>query len=417
MARNALITLGLLVTLIVGMVPTSSHCQDSTEKHADTLKRGFKEIPGEFIVTFANADTDVQVSYILSALQGQNLVNQDTRLRAVNYLKEFFSCFQNLTPDDVKYIGEKRMVLHLDSASVKEAKKDPHFKSVTPNYMVLKPYGFDFKPPMPAPPNAQPSQVVDWGVRSVVQSVRKNMVFKNTVWVIDSGIDPNHEDLNVDKTRCRSFLPNVGYDQVANEDSHGTHVAGIIGAKNNNVGTVGVAPGIRIVAFKVILNGVLPDYDAYLLALEAVLEEAAPGDVVNISIQNTPGTQDEIDDILKIGKKGVFVALAAGNDRVDINDSKVYPALIRGTNIYCVSACDSLAQFSDFSNYGQLSLAYLAPGSHIYSCLPNNSYGFADGTSMAAPHVAGLLALLHAVSAGPKILCPFDNKLYVTAHE
>jgi hypothetical protein len=416
--KRSFIAFLLCTWLLLLIGPLSSWCQDTNKTTTDTIGPKSREIPGEFIITFTNADTDAPIAFILSSLKGQNLVNESTKEKASGYLKAIFPYLKNLNRNDVKYIGPKNMVLHLDSAAYRQIKTDPHFKSVKPNIMVLRPYGVDFKPYQSPPDGEKPHQVVGWGVRSVVRSIRQDIQLRNKVWVIDSGIDKDHEDINVDKNLSRSLIDNVPYFKVDGYmDGHGTHVAGIIGAKNNDVGIVGVAPGITIVALKVVQDGILPDYNAYLRALDVVFDEGQPGDVVNISIQNTPGYQEEIDDIIKIGQKGIFVVLAAGNDHVDINSSAVYPAVIAGKNIYSVSSCDSLDKFSVFSNFGQLSLAYIAPGAHIYSCLPGNSYGFADGTSMAAPHAAGLLALLRAISTGSKILCPYDHKMYALAHE
>jgi subtilisin len=210
-----------------------------------------------------------------------------------------------------------------------------------------------------------------------------------TAWIIDSGIDFDHPDLNVDVTRSKSFLANNT--SARDENGHGTHVAGIIGAKNNSFGILGVASGANLVSLRVLDasgDGVL---SSIIQALAYVNANGKAGDVVNMSLGEdvTSATLDQ--QVRNTASKGIFIAIAAGNDsQPAINYS---PGRANGPNIYTVSAIDSLDNFASFSNYGNDAVDVAAPGVKILSTYLNNRYAIMSGTSMATPHVAGLLLL------------------------
>ncbi|RYZ94308.1 MAG: S8 family peptidase [Sphingobacteriaceae bacterium] len=214
-----------------------------------------------------------------------------------------------------------------------------------------------------------------------------------TAWIIDSGIDPNHSDLNVDKTRSKSFLTSTqagNTTSYADEFGHGTSVAGIIGAKNNAFGTVGVAAGANLVSLRVMdANG-----SAYVSKIVAALNWVAyygkPGDVVNLSIGF--GASTTVDDaVKKVAAKGIYVAIAAGNSSADAANSS--PARVNATNVFTVSAMNSLGVFTSPSNYGATTVDYAAPGVNVVTTAKGGGYAIFNGTSSAAPHMAGILLL------------------------
>ena len=209
-------------------------------------------------------------------------------------------------------------------------------------------------------------------------------------WIIDSGIDFDHPDLTVDKVFSKSFV--AGESSADDENGHGTHVAGIIGAKNNTIGVLGIASGATLVSLRVLDkdgNGVL---SSIIQALAYINEHASPGDVVNMSVGNDEGISTTLDQqVINTAAKGIFVAIAAGNEKTFAN--KYSPARTNATNIYTVSAVDSLDRFASFSNYGNDVVDFAAPGVRILSTFTNGRYAYLSGTSMAAPHVAGLLLL------------------------
>ena len=214
-----------------------------------------------------------------------------------------------------------------------------------------------------------------------------------TAWIIDSGIDPAHKDLNVDKTRSKSFLTSTqgsDYKSYADAFGHGTQVAGIIGAKNNTYGTVGVAANASLVSLRVMdRNG-----SAYLSKIVAALNWVATygkaGDVVNLSIGTAPSTTLDA-AVKKVASKGIFVAIAAGNSA---KDASLYsPSRVNATNVFTVSNMDAYGKFNSTSNYGATTVDYAAPGTSIYTTAKGGGYAIVGGTSFSAPHMAGVLLM------------------------
>ena len=210
-----------------------------------------------------------------------------------------------------------------------------------------------------------------------------------TAWIIDSGVDYDHPDLTVDQSRSKSFID--GQTSADDQNGHGTHVAGIIGAKNNEFGVLGVASGASIVALKVLDNDGEGNLSYIIQALAYVNTSAQAGDVVNMSIGAESGSSILDQQVKNTASRGIYFSIAAGNDGELANLSS--PARVNGANIYTVTAVDSLDNFASFSNYGNDVVDYAAPGVRILSTWTNNRYAYASGTSMAAPHVAGLLLL------------------------
>ncbi|MEJ8756731.1 S8 family serine peptidase [Pontibacter sp. H259] len=215
-----------------------------------------------------------------------------------------------------------------------------------------------------------------------------------TAWIIDSGIDTDHSDLNIDLARSASFI--YGVTSVEDGYGHGTIVAGIVAAKNNGSGMIGVASGAKVVALRVFDDAGQGTMSRAISAVNHVINVAAPGDVVNMSLGG--GISSTLDNAVKTAAaKGIMFAIAAGNSAVDcINNS---PARVDATNVYTVSAMDRYDRFASFSNYGS-PVDYTAPGASVTSTANNGSLvNAASGTSFAAPHVAGILLLQGKVIA------------------
>jgi subtilisin family serine protease len=227
------------------------------------------------------------------------------------------------------------------------------------------------------------TQTIPWGVSRVGYGDGTG----KTVWVIDSGVQSDHPDLNVDKVRSKSFISGV----TSYEDGygHGTAVAGVIGAKNNNIGVVGVAANASIVALRVFDNAGAGTLTRIYSALNHAYKNGKAGDVVNMSLRvNASALLDDL--VKKTAAKGMFVVVASGNSATDCrNDS---PARVVAPNVYVVSNMDSNNRFNASSNFGA-SVRFSAPGTDIRTTWKDSGYANGYGTSYAAPHVAGILAL------------------------
>lgn len=236
------------------------------------------------------------------------------------------------------------------------------------------------------------------------------------VAVIDTGVDFTHADLdkNIWVNRgevfgngidddCNGYVDDViGWNFVDNNnnpmdyDGHGTHVAGIIAAENNSFGTIGVAFDSKIMPIRVLGdNGGTSRNVA-----KGIIYAADNGaDVINLSL-GAKGYSSEIAEAVRYAtEQGSIVVMAAGNDGAP---EPYYPAHLATHWGIAVGAIDYTGYVADFSNQAgsDPKLRYVvAPGVDIYSTFPNNDYEFMSGTSMAAPFVSGIAALM--LSANP----------------
>jgi len=239
------------------------------------------------------------------------------------------------------------------------------------------------------------------------------------VAVVDSGIDYTHQDLinnivrNTGEVAANGidddgngFIDDVrGYDFV-NDDpdpmdvsGHGTHCAGIIGAQGNNArGVVGVNWNVGLLPVRVLSEegeGTAAD-----VAAGVVYAVDRGASVINLSLGG-PTFSQVLEDAIEYAKqRDVLVVIAAGNAGSDNDSIPTYPANSTKSNVLSVAASTSGDTLALFSNYGVQAVDVAAPGEGILSTIPGNSYGVKDGTSMAAPHVAGLAALLKSLGAG-----------------
>jgi subtilase family protein/fervidolysin-like protein len=254
-----------------------------------------------------------------------------------------------------------------------------------------------------------------WGVTTGSSDV--------VVGVIDSGVDFSHPDLagarwtnageNCDACRANGVDDDGngyvddwrGWD-FANDDNnpfddngHGTHVAGTIGAVGDNgVGVTGVNQRVSLMGLKFIgANGEGTTADA----LSAILYASAMGaDVTNNSYGGDGFSQAMLDAIRTADSRDSLFVAAAGNSFSDNDLDPVYPAGYDVPNVVSVAASDPDDDLAWFSNAGAESVDLAAPGVDVYSTWPGGGYHFDSGTSMAAPHVAGAAALAKAAFPG-----------------
>ena len=245
----------------------------------------------------------------------------------------------------------------------------------------------------PAP--SQPAQTLPWGI----DRIDADLVWSTTtadpikVAVIDTGIDVNHPDL---MDNIKGGISTVSYTTSYNDDNgHGTHVAGIIGAIDNTIGVIGVGPKIDLYSVKVLDrrgSGYLSDI------IEGLDWAIANGmQVVNMSLGTASDVQSFHDAVERVHAAGIVQVAAAGNTGGAVLYPAAYPEVI------AVSATDNKDTIASWSSRGpEIDLA--APGVNIYSTYKGQTYKTLSGTSMAAPHVAGTAALVLSMPTK----CDFD---------
>jgi subtilisin family serine protease len=204
--------------------------------------------------------------------------------------------------------------------------------------------------------------------------------------VLDTGCDLNHPDLK------NNLLPGINIldpkKQPWDDNSHGTHVCGIISAENNDIGVVGVAPNSKIIPVKVLdSNGDGSVESVYKGIIWAT--DIAKADFICMSL-GCPTPVEEIKRAINHAlKKKTICFVAAGNS--GLTEKVFYPANYPET--IAIGSIDENFKRSKFSNTGK-NLDFLAPGSQILSTVPDSWYALMSGTSMATPFAAGVAALL-----------------------
>ena len=240
------------------------------------------------------------------------------------------------------------------------------------------------------------------------------------VAVIDTGIDYNHPDLKANLWTNKGEIAGNGKDDDGNgiiddyygmcakgagtitgdpmdDDEHGTHCAGTIGAVGNNgVGVVGVNWKVKLMALKALHP--VPGQNAsgsqadIITCIEYAIKHKA--NVISMSLGGTGYNAAYYDMLNRARAAGILVVAAAGNENSNNDDIPQYPSDYSLDNIISVAAMDNNGKPASFTNWSATSVDVAAPGVNIYSTLPGGGYGNMSGTSMATPHVSGLAALL-----------------------
>ncbi|WP_419882305.1 S8 family serine peptidase [Peribacillus sp. B-H-3] len=291
--------------------------------------------------------------------------------------EDIFKTYGAIETDELQTGGFSRLAFPVHTDLMKTAnilKKDSRIKDVQLNYLVKASY-------IPSDSGYRKQ----WNVpmmhaEQAWDTTRGSSDIK--VSVIDGGMQVTHPEF-----QGRIITPHnaVTGTKTIPADEHGTHVAGIIGAAVNKSGTVGIAPGVKIMPVNVFTGNDSSDYDI----ADAIIHSVKAGaDIINLSL-----TMSDYSSIMDYAVKyasshGVFITAAAGNDHT----SKLcYPAALK--SVVGVSAIDLEKHAAPFSNYGTY-IDFTAPGTDIYSTMPHSSYGYLSGTSMASPAIAGAAAMI-----------------------
>ncbi|HEY0546984.1 MAG TPA: S8 family serine peptidase [Pyrinomonadaceae bacterium] len=246
---------------------------------------------------------------------------------------------------------------------------------------------------------------------------------KVVVAVLDSGVDYTHQDLaqniwqrpdNISEFYDEDGAGYVddmnGYDATTDsgdpmdDNGHGTHCAGIIGADGNNgVGIAGINWRVQIMPLKFISRTGSGSTGDAIKAINYVINRKEAGVNVRIISASWGSTQKSkaLEDVIRAaGDAGILFVAASGNASADADKNPHYPASFDLPNIISVAALDRNDQLASFSNYGAKRVHIAAPGAEILSTWLNQEFREASGTSMATPEVAGVAALVVASEPG-----------------
>ncbi|MDE2996826.1 MAG: S8 family serine peptidase [Bacteroidota bacterium] len=243
------------------------------------------------------------------------------------------------------------------------------------------------------------SQSTPWGITRVGGAA--SYTGSNVAWVLDSGIDLDHPDLNVDAGRSVSMLGGKEANNPDDQNGHGTHVAGTIAAIDNSEGVVGVAAGATVISVRVLDRRGSGSYSGVINGIDHVGANGNAGDVANMSLGG--GFSQAVNDaVVSAASGGVKFFLAAGNESQDTKN--VSPGSAEGANIWTICAISEGDNWASYSNYGT-PVDYCEPGSGVESTWKNGGYNTISGTSMATPHAAGI-ALLGPINNGGSVTGP-----------
>jgi subtilisin family serine protease len=235
------------------------------------------------------------------------------------------------------------------------------------------------------------AQTVPWGVSRIDGGQAVPALSNVNVYIIDTGIDTQHADLNV--------VGHVKFSSGQNSDchGHGTHVAGTVAARSNTIDVVGVAAGARLTGVKVLGCNGSGTTSGVIKGVDWVTAHAVKPAVANMSLGG--GVSTALDNAVKASaNSGVFYSIAAGNSGTDACTSS--PARAGTHNgVMTTAATDSNDNEASWSNYGSC-VDIWAPGVSILSTRLKGGTTTMSGTSMAAPHVGGVGAIFLALNPG-----------------
>ncbi|GAB4024385.1 MAG: hypothetical protein Fur0010_27680 [Bdellovibrio sp.] len=231
--------------------------------------------------------------------------------------------------------------------------------------------------------------------------------------VIDTGIDYNHPDLkaNLDINEeelngqpgidddGNGYVDDIyGYDFANNDGDpldghgHGTHCSGVIGAAHNRDGIRGVMANVKIFGVKFLSDSGSGSTEGAIKSIDYAIKRGA--NVMSNSWGGGGFSQALLDAIVEANDRGIVFVAAAGNSYANNDTSDTYPANYKVDNIISVGAMDGAGKKASFSNYGKKTVHVFAPGKNIISTVKNGGYQKMSGTSMACPHVSGIVGLL-----------------------
>lgn len=350
-------------------------------------------MPGEILVCFKNECSDSSISDIISK---QKVVKTKDIYKSIyKSAKQDSSIDTSKLKSLKKEIGKNYLITISGKSkkdvlkTIEELKKEPNVKYAEPNYICKPCYE----------PNDYNNFDL-WNMDRIQMPETWNSTpgVKINVGVLDSGIDYRHPDIK------NNVNTSLGWNCAlkSNTDTldyyhHGTHVAGIIGAEgNNSIGIVGVNPLVRLVPIKICISNTDHKSNTELITEGIIHATKNNIPICNLSY-GLPSSSIFRDAVKKYGQNGGTLIVAAGNNGICVDDKEHYKLFSELNNVILVANSNKNEVLSSSSNYGNV-IHVAAPGSNILSTVPTSysasGYQYLSGTSMAAPHVTGVVSLL-----------------------
>jgi subtilisin family serine protease len=364
---------------IVLLLVSCEKPSENISRQDDYVKTSMEAIPGQYVVLL-KGDFGYVKSGEMSYENAQIAMTGITRnILAASGISEREPLF-------VYSSGIQGFAIRLEDSELALLKENPNVRGVWQDMM------FILAKPAPTPVGLPTPEVTPPGITRVGGGA--TYTGTKEAWIIDTGIDLDHLDLNVDVAKGKTFVTRT---TTPNDDNgHGTHCAGIVAAIDNDGGVIGVAAGAPVVPVKVLDKRGSGAMSVIIAGVDYVTATAVAGDAANMSLGGS--VYEPLDlKVVAMGARGIFVALAAGNESDDANNHT--PARANGVNVYTISACDKYDVWASFSNYGNPPIDFCAPGVSILSTYNNGGLATMSGTSMAAPHACGVLL---ATGGNPK---------------
>ncbi|CAL2091548.1 S8 family serine peptidase [Tenacibaculum sp. 190524A05c] len=404
-----------LTAMTAALVITS--CQNegnnaNTDQNVEATANDGNIIPGQYIVVF----NETKIASTSKSLGDVTFTDRKAKAKSVDNLSEVSIRKMNEVISTYN-LDEKRvlnyyttkisgMAIKLSNAEFEALSKDPSVAFIEHDRVVELPK-FEVESTIQHNDAQKMAQQTPCGI-SRAGGFANGSGKNQWIWVIDSGIDLDHPDLNVvtNSTYARSFVGGSANDC----NGHGTHVAGTAAAINNGTGVVGVSAGASVVPVRVFGCSGGSATSTILAGINHVGRYDIAGDVANLSLGGYFGSGCSSSSSYRsalqgLGNSGTYVAIAAGNSSA--NAAFYDPACINGNRIYTVASMTCNRGFSSFSNYNMNPIDVIATGSSVLSTYLNGGYATLSGTSMASPHVAGIM---HARGSGPRTSGSVSNR-------
>jgi subtilisin family serine protease len=389
--------MGLAVALVLALLLVAAPAEAAAPAAEGRLLVGFKKGVSTDRQQRVLAALDARISQRFKSIRGGRLVVVRPRSgRATGRLR--------------KLLARRSEVAYAEPDFIQSASKTPDDPFYSLQYALIdSPDDHDIDAP------------TAWSTRSGCAKVA----------ILDTGIDTDHPDLesNVYKSKDKpnnnkdddknGYVDDTyGYNTIKGKGSgqddngHGTHVSGIVGGRgNNDVGVSGTCWSTKLLAVKFMNSKGKGSTSDAIEGIDYAVKQGFK--IINCSFGSSSKSSSLHDAVDYAQDHNVLLVVAAGNDSENIDKHPLYPASYSDSNILAVAASTSDDTLADFSNFGSEAVDVAAPGESIYSTYMGGGYRILSGTSMAAPYVAGVAALLRKQQSD----ATYGNLRYAIRHK